>query len=108
MTRKLHRVYYVFTGKDYSRYKDEQFFSVNAEIQRKRRAISDIRASKILASTPPKIHFRKIDGRDTRTSNFPAYKDIRENCEFRSSASRYFIKWILVGVAGFEPATFTM
>ena len=47
-----------------------------------------------------KIHFRKIDGRDTRTSNFPAYIEVRENCEFRSSASRYFIKWIFYSYLG--------
>ena len=55
------------------------------KIQRKRRAIAN-----------PKIHFGKIDGRDTRTSNFLAYTEVRENCEFRSSTSRYFIKWIFL------------
>jgi len=44
--------------------KGEQKVSLHRhlKIQRKRRAIAN-----------PKIHFRKIDGRDTRTSNFPAY-----------------------------------
>ena len=55
---------------------------------------------KVSLHTPKKIHFRKIDGRDTRMSNFPAYIEVRENCEFRSSASRYFIKWILDDAAG--------
>jgi len=48
------------------------FVPLMDKIQRKHRAISD-----------------------TRASNFPAYINVRENCKFRGSASRYFIKWIL-------------
>jgi len=52
--------------------------TASPKIQRKCCAIGDIGASKIPASSPPKIHFRKIDGRDTRASALPAYIEVGE------------------------------